>query len=43
MTAIVSGGNFLGVDAFTLQIAIGALIVTRFGLTSCAKGNQELE
>jgi ribose transport system permease protein len=27
MTTIASGGNLLGIDAFTLQIAIGALIV----------------
>jgi ribose transport system permease protein len=27
MTTIASGGNLLGSDAFTLQIAIGALIV----------------
>ena len=26
MTTITNGGNLLGIDAFTLEIAIGALI-----------------
>ena len=38
MTTISSGGNLLGVDAFTLQIAIGALIVLAVWIDRIRKG-----
>jgi ribose transport system permease protein len=38
MTTIASGGNLLGIDAFTLQIAIGALIVLAVWIDRIRKG-----
>src|SRR5258708_40064521 len=38
MTTIASGGNLLGIDAFTLQIAIGALIVLAVLIDRIRKG-----
>jgi len=38
MTTIASGGNLLGVDAFALQIAIGALIVIAVWIDRVRKG-----
>lgn len=38
MTTIASGGNLLGVDAFSLQIAIGALIVIAVWIDKLRKG-----
>jgi ribose/xylose/arabinose/galactoside ABC-type transport system permease subunit len=39
MTTIASGGNLLGIDAFTLQIAIGALIVLAVWIDRVRKGS----
>jgi ribose/xylose/arabinose/galactoside ABC-type transport system permease subunit len=38
MTTINSGGNLLGIDAFTLQIAVGALIVIAVWIDKVRKG-----
>jgi len=38
MTTIASGGNLLGIDAFMLQIAIGALIVLAVWIDRIRKG-----
>jgi ribose transport system permease protein len=40
MTTIASGGNLLGIDAFTLQVAIGRLLFLRFGSIGFEKGEQ---
>lgn len=42
MTTIASGGNLLGIDAFTLQIAIGALIVLAVWIDRIRKGRTAL-
>jgi len=38
MTTIASGGNLLGIDAFTLQLAIGPLIVLAVWIDRIRKG-----
>jgi len=38
MATIASGGNLLGIDAFTLQIAIGALFVLAVWIDRIRKG-----
>jgi ribose/xylose/arabinose/galactoside ABC-type transport system permease subunit len=42
MTTISSGGNLLGIDAFTLQIAVGALIVIAVWLDKLRKGKSKV-
>jgi ribose/xylose/arabinose/galactoside ABC-type transport system permease subunit len=41
MTTISSGGNLLGIDAFTLQIAVGALIVIAVWIDKVRKGKSK--